>query len=202
MADVFEGMGDPERAARLRVQSEALKRRFNEAFWIEEEGFYAMALDGEKKPVLTVGSNPAHGLYCGIIDREHAEQVGRRLLQPDMFSGWGVRTMSKGAVAYNPMSYHNGTIWPHDNALIAAGLKRYGLHKQTNRIGVNWGKLALRTLAFELPDGAAARSTSVTLAGRPIDAQAQQDGRRVMITFKERLVVQEGEAIEVEMKAD
>src|SRR6266508_1892981 len=70
-------------------------------------------------------SNPGHGLYCGIVDTEKAHPLARRLLAPDMFSGWGIRTLSKSAAAYNPMSYHNGSIWPHDNALIAAGLRRY-----------------------------------------------------------------------------
>lgn len=134
VADVFDVLGRQADAARLRTEANALRRRFNEAFWVEEDKFYALALDGNKRPVRSVTSNPAHGLYCHILEPEYAGEMARRLLQPDMFSGWGIRTMSKSAGGYNPMSYHNGTVWPHDNALIAAGLKRYGYHKLTNRI--------------------------------------------------------------------
>jgi glycogen debranching enzyme len=152
MADVYEALGEAGRAAELRAQAEKLKRRFNEAFWVEEERYYAMALDGDKRPVTTVTSNPAHGLYCMIIEAERAGDVAARLLKPDMFSGWGIRTMSKAAVPYNPMSYHNGSVWPHDNALIAAGLKRYGFHKQTNRIATALFETANHTDYMRLPE--------------------------------------------------
>jgi glycogen debranching enzyme len=134
VADVFDSLGRAEDAARLRAEANLLRERFNEAFWVEEDHYYAIALDGKKRPVRSVTSNPAHGLYCHMLDPDKAAEVAKRLLQPDMFSGWGIRTMSKSSAGYNPMSYHNGTVWPHDNALIAAGLKRYGYHKQTNRI--------------------------------------------------------------------
>ena len=152
MADVFESLGDNTRAADLRAQATELRRKFNEAFWIEEEHFFAMALDGDKRQVRTVTTNPAHGFYCMMIDPEHAEDVAARLLKPDMFSGWGIRTMSKSSVAYNPMSYHNGSVWPHDNALIAAGLKRYGFHKQTNRIATAMFETANHSDYMRLPE--------------------------------------------------
>src|SRR3970282_2301912 len=100
---------------------------------MEDERFFAEALDAHKRQVRTVTSNPGHGLYCGIVDEEKAVPLAKRLLSPDMFSGGGIRTMSKAAPAYNPMSYHNGSVWPHDNALIAAGLKRYGFARSTKR---------------------------------------------------------------------
>ena len=134
MADVFEAMGKPQRATELRKQAAALKKRFNEAFWMEGEEYFAGALDREKRQVGSIVSNPGHALYCGIVDDDKAQAVARRLLAPDMFSGWGIRTLSKSAAAYNPMSYHNGSVWPHDNALIAAGLKRYGFVRGTNRV--------------------------------------------------------------------
>lgn len=134
VADVFDALGDFRSAARLREEAAELRARFNQAFWLEDEDFFAMALDGDKQPVRTVTSNPGHCLYADIVAPDKAARLSRRLLQPDMFSGWGVRTMSKSAVAYNPMSYHNGSVWPHDNALIAAGLKRYGHVKATNRV--------------------------------------------------------------------
>ena len=99
---------------------------FNEAFWNPDEGTFALALDGRKRQVASVTSNPGHCLYCGIVDPGKADAVAERLMAPDMFCGWGVRTLSSECPAFNPMSYHNGSIWPHDNAIIAAGLKRYG----------------------------------------------------------------------------
>ncbi|MGH2783945.1 MAG: amylo-alpha-1,6-glucosidase [Actinomycetota bacterium] len=152
MADVFVALGDQARADELTRQADELKRRFNEAFWMEDERFYAIALDGDKRQVASVTSNPAHGLYCMTIDEDKAADVAARLLKPDMFSGWGIRTMSKSAAAYNPMSYHNGSVWPHDNALIAAGLKRYGFHKQTNRIATAIFETANHSDYMRLPE--------------------------------------------------
>jgi glycogen debranching enzyme len=152
MADVYGALGDFERAVRLKDQATVLRRRFHEAFWMEEEGFFAGALDGDKQQVKTIVSNPGHGLYCGIVDARRAEAVARRLFEPDMFSGWGIRTMSKTAAGYNPMSYHNGTVWPHDNALIAAGLKRYGFLDATNRIATAMFEAAQYTDYMRLPE--------------------------------------------------
>lgn len=134
MAEVFRALGHDDEAVSLEGQAAALKDAFNDAFWWPEEGTFALALDGNKKQVRSVTSDPGHALYCGIVDASKAAQVADRLMAPDMFSGWGIRTMAAGAAAYNPMSYHNGTVWPHDNALIAAGLKRYGFHEHTNRV--------------------------------------------------------------------
>jgi glycogen debranching enzyme len=152
IAEVYDVVGRGRDAVLLREQAHLLRRRFNEAFWVEEDQYFAEALDGHKQPVRSVTSNPAHGLYCDIIDPEKAAEVARRLLQPDMFSGWGIRTMSKSAAAYNPMSYHNGTVWPHDNALIAAGLKRYRYHKQTNRIATAIFDAAVYVDYMRLPE--------------------------------------------------
>jgi glycogen debranching enzyme len=152
LADVFEALGDGDRAAALRAQAASLKAAFNERFWVESEQYFAMALDGDKRPVATITSNPAHGLYCGVVDPDKAAPLARRLLAPDMFSGWGVRTLSKSAVAYNPMSYHNGSIWPHDNAIIGAGLKRYGFAKATNRLATAMFEMAVTVDDMRLPE--------------------------------------------------
>jgi glycogen debranching enzyme len=152
MAEVYQALGDGDRAAALREQAAALRAEFNRRFWVEEEEFFAMALDGDKQPVTTVTSNPAHGLYCGVIEAEKADAMARRLLAPDMFSGWGIRTMSKGSVAYNPMSYHNGSIWPHDNAFIGAGLKRYGHAKAANRVATAMFDVAVSVEYMRLPE--------------------------------------------------
>lgn len=131
-ADLYEMLGDQKRAANLRLQAAVLKERFNEKFWMEEEGFFCMAIDGDGNQVRSITSNPGQCLFSGIVDDNKAPRVISRLLQPDMFSGWGIRTMSKSAKGYNPMSYHNGSVWPHDNALAIRGIKRYGFSEQAN----------------------------------------------------------------------
>src|SRR5438477_573765 len=141
-----------QEAAHLRAQAAELRRKFNEVFWMEDEKYFAGALDAEKRQVRTVVSNPGYGLYCDIVDPELAAQMARRLLAPDMFSGWGIRTMSKSAAAYNPMSYHNGSVWPHDNAFIAAGLKRYGFIKETNRVATAMFDAAIQADYMRLPE--------------------------------------------------
>ncbi len=152
MADVYVSLGREHEADRLVAQAEELRRRFNEAFWMDDERYFATALDADKRQVRTVTSNPGHGLYCHIVDEEKAVALAKRLLAPDMFSGWGVRTMSKAAVAYNPMSYHNGSVWPHDNALIAAGLKRYGFVRSTNRVATALFDAAIQADYMRLPE--------------------------------------------------
>ncbi|MHB8780211.1 MAG: amylo-alpha-1,6-glucosidase [Candidatus Geothermincolia bacterium] len=114
---------------RLLEQAEEMRVRFEERFWDEEMQYYLMALDGSKRPVRAVSSNAGHALFTGLPGQERAEKVIARLLSPDMFSGWGIRTLAESASYYNPMSYHNGTVWPHDNALIMRGMKRYGESK-------------------------------------------------------------------------
>lgn len=125
-AEAAEYFGDPVWAARLRQEAADLQRRFEERFWCEDLGCYAYALDGDKKPVKTIASNAGHLLWSGIVRPDRAERVMRRLREPDMWSGWGIRTLSERNPAYNPFSYQNGSIWPHDNGIIAMGCKRYG----------------------------------------------------------------------------
>ncbi|HEU4355119.1 MAG TPA: amylo-alpha-1,6-glucosidase [Actinomycetota bacterium] len=152
MADVYRALGREHEADRLIAQAEELRRRFNQAFWMEDEQYFATALDADKRQVRTVTSNPGHGLYCHIVDDDKAAALAKRLLAPDMFSGWGVRTMSKSAIAYNPMSYHNGSVWPHDNALIAAGFKRYGFVRSTNRVATALFDAAIQADYMRLPE--------------------------------------------------
>ena len=117
-----------------------------------DDGFFALALDGDKAQVRSVTSNPAHCLYCGIVDDDKAALVAERLMAPDMFSGWGIRTLSSSSPAYNPMSYHNGSVWPHDNAIAAAGLKRYGFDAATERIATALFDVAAGARDFRLPE--------------------------------------------------
>ena len=134
MAEVFTSLGDDTRAAVLTAKADALFTRFNAAFWNEAEGFYAYCLDGAKKPILSVASNPGHLLWCGIVPQDRAARVVARFMQPDMWSGWGIRTLSALHPSYNPYSYQNGSVWPHDNSLIALGFKRYGFHDEANQV--------------------------------------------------------------------
>ena len=138
-----EVWGDEGLAERLAKEAADLKRRFNRDFWVEDRGYFALALDGEKRQVDTLTSNIGHLLWSGIVDEDRAAPVIRHLTGPRLFSGWGVRTMAEGEGAYNPIEYHNGTVWPHDTALAAAGLARYG-----DRAGA--GRLALALLAGRL----------------------------------------------------
>jgi glycogen debranching enzyme len=120
-------LGDPIRAASLTDQAETLRQRFELAFWCEELGTYALALDGDKRPCRVRSSNAGHCLFAGIASPERAEKVALGLLSAESFTGWGIRTLAAGEVRYNPMAYHNGSVWPHDNALIAYGFARYGM---------------------------------------------------------------------------
>jgi glycogen debranching enzyme len=121
-----QALGLEERAATLVAQAERLRERFEETFWCNDIGFYAIALDGKKSPCRVRTSNPGHALATGIASPERGAIVASTLLKSDFYSGWGIRTVAKGEARYNPMSYHNGSIWPHDNALLAQGLARYG----------------------------------------------------------------------------
>jgi glycogen debranching enzyme len=112
-----------------------LRERFDEAFWCEERGgFYALALDADKRRVDSITSNIGHLLWSGIVPEERVDAVVDQLMGENLWSGWGIRTMSAGDVGYNPLSYHNGTVWPHDNSLIAWGLARYGRWPEAHRI--------------------------------------------------------------------
>jgi glycogen debranching enzyme len=125
-ADLAAEFGEAERAASLRGQAVQLQAKFQRDFWCEDLGCYAIALDGAKRPCRVATSNAGHALWTGIAAPAHAARMATRFLEEDFFSGWGVRTVASGQARYNPMSYHDGSIWPHDNALIAAGLARYG----------------------------------------------------------------------------
>lgn len=126
LGELFSALGEKGKGDKLRREAEELRRKVEELFWDEELRFYIMALDGEKRPVRVVSSNAGQLLLSSLPSPERAREVIRRLLQRDMFSGWGIRTLSNREHYYNPMSYHNGSIWPHDNALILKGIKRYG----------------------------------------------------------------------------
>ena len=134
MSSLFAKLGDEKRAKILRAEADELKRLFNDAFWMPDEGYYALALDGRKRQVNAIASNAGHCLWSGIIDADRAPSVAERLMAPDMFTGWGVRTLSAEMGRYHPISYHNGSVWPHDTSIIAAGLARYGFYRESEKI--------------------------------------------------------------------
>lgn len=134
MAEMYEALGNAERAGELRAAALRLYERFNDAFWWEAEGTYALALDGRKRQVRSVASNPGHCLSSGIVPPDRARRVAERLLADDMWSGWGIRTLSAAHPYYNPFSYHTGSVWPHDNSIIAGGFRRYGLDAEASRV--------------------------------------------------------------------
>ena len=152
MAELCATMGDPEKGAALLAQARALKTAFNDAFWMQDEGCFAFGLDREKRQINSVASNAGHCLWSGIADDDKARLTAQRLLQPDMWSGWGIRTLSSRNPAYNPSAYHLGTVWPHDNGIIAAGMKRYGMTNEANQVIRGIFDAARGFEAYRLPE--------------------------------------------------
>jgi glycogen debranching enzyme len=134
MAEILLALGDEARAADFLARARRLRRAWHDTFWMEGEGFYAMAIDPSKQQVRSIGSNPGHALAAGLVPAERARQVADRLMAPDLFSGWGIRTLSSQHPSYNPLAYHLGTVWPVENATIALGFKRYGLDAHAERL--------------------------------------------------------------------
>ena len=139
--------GDPDEIDRLRDEAATLRRRIDEAFWNERLGLHAIAVCEDGRQCDVASSNPGHLLWAGVLTPERAAEVATRLMRPDLWSGWGLRTLAEGEARYGPLSYHNGSVWPHDTGLFAAGLARYGLADELERVSG-----ALRDLAAEMPD--------------------------------------------------
>ena len=151
-AEIFDALGKPDRARQLRAKAAALFERFNTDFWDDELGFYALALDGEKRKVLSIASNAGHCLLTGIVPPERARKVVERLMAPDMWTGWGIRTLSAAHPAFNPYNYQTGSVWPHDNAIIAMGFKLYGFKEEAARIAHDVSKAASHFRMNQLPE--------------------------------------------------
>jgi glycogen debranching enzyme len=134
IADLLERDGDAERGDRLRAEAEDLRKRFERDFWSDDLGCYRLALQGDGEPCDVVTSNAGQVLWSGIAGEDRARTTAGRLLADDSFDGWGIRTLSSAATAFNPIGYHLGTVWPHDNALIAEGFRRYGLDDEAERV--------------------------------------------------------------------
>ncbi len=149
---LFDVLGEPERASALRAKAARLQTRFEDRFWSEDIGSYVFALDRDKQPVKTIASNPGHCLWSGLIRPDRAARVVQRLMQPDMWSGWGIRTLSALNPAYNPFSYQCGSVWPHDNGLIALGFKRYGFAAEAAQIARDISEAASYFASYRLPE--------------------------------------------------
>ena len=152
LADVAEAFGDQAWGAQLRNRAELIRQRVEELFWLEDEGFYAQALDQKKQPVDALSSNVGHLLYCGLPSEGRGRQVAARLGRPEFNSGWGIRTLASTMSTYNPMSYHNGSVWPHDNSLIAAGMRQYGDVTGANAIASALFQVAQVDQLLRLPE--------------------------------------------------
>jgi glycogen debranching enzyme len=138
-------LGDVTGCSALEVQAETLRTKFEEAFWCEDLGTYALALDGKKRPCRVRASNAGHCLYTGIVSPERARRVVETLMNAESFTGWGIRTVASTEARYNPLSYHNGSVWPHDNSIIANGMAKYGAKQLAGKV-----LLALLDLSSEV----------------------------------------------------
>ena len=151
-AELYALLGEPTLATRYRKQASELRARFQRDWWSPRDGFFAMALDSQKRPITNISSNVGHCLWTGMLDDAPARMVGDRLTREDMLCGWGIRTLSSTEPSFNPMSYHNGSVWPHDNSLIVAGLKRYHMDQQALRVAQELLDAAVRFPLYRLPE--------------------------------------------------
>ena len=151
-AELFRRAGESDAAERLEREASDLQRRFNRDFWLKDLGFYAMARQAGGRPAAVVSSNPGHALWSGIVAPERARPTVQRLMAEDMFSGWGIRTISTREQRYNPVSYHLGSVWPHDNAFAAAGFRRYGFDREAGQVFKAITQAATNFKHFRLPE--------------------------------------------------
>lgn len=149
---IARALGHEQTSSRLLGEADELKKRFNEVFWSEARQTYVIALDGKKAPCSVISSNAGHCLFSGIATRERAAIIAKTLVSEQMFSGWGIRTIGRQESRYNPMSYHNGSVWPHDNAMIAYGLSRYGLMDEALKVLSATFDTATYVEDFRLPE--------------------------------------------------
>ena len=134
MAEILWVTGDHDLARKMFHEASELKKRFNDRFWMHDKKFFALGLDSKRRQIKSITSNPGHLLACGIVDKNLAAPVARRLLEKDMFTGWGVRTLSADHPAYDPYSYHLGSVWPVEQGSFAMGMMRFGLIDELHTI--------------------------------------------------------------------
>jgi glycogen debranching enzyme len=152
IADLYRRAGDPERAQRLEAEALELRRHFNRDFWLKDRQCYALALQAGDRPADVLTTNGGHALWGGIADAEKARKTAQRLMAEDMFTGWGMRTLSEKEVGYNPIGYHLGTVWPHDNSIVAAGFRRYGFAQAACDVFSGMIRAAMNFPDYRLPE--------------------------------------------------
>jgi glycogen debranching enzyme len=151
-ASLIHLQGDPEQAERLIARSNELMHKLDQSFWLADDAYYAMALDRDKRPLAVMSSNPGHLLFTHTINDQRAHDVVTKLMTHGLFSGWGIRTLSDEEQTYNPMSYHRGSVWPHDNSLIAFGMARYGYQQEASAIFSALFEASLHFREYRLPE--------------------------------------------------
>ncbi len=152
LAELYQRAGETDRAIQLQREADDLRARFNRDFWVSDLGFFALALQRGGKPAAVVSSNPGQALWTGIVDPSKAKQTVDRLMAPEMFNDWGIRTLATDQMRYNPIGYHLGTVWPHDNSVIAAGFRRYGFDDAAVRLFNGMMQAALGFRFYRLPE--------------------------------------------------
>jgi glycogen debranching enzyme len=152
MASMMRSFGEIRTADRLKKDANELAKRFEKAFWMPQRGFYAMALDRDKRQLQVISSNPGHLLFSRILPQERARSITQRFMQPDMFSGWGLRTMSRDERVFNPLSYHRGSVWPHDNSIVAHGMALYEFREAALCVFTGLVQAALNFRDYRLPE--------------------------------------------------
>lgn len=152
VAGFLISVGEADRASEFEMRAKSLAIKFDEKFWLDDLGTYAMAIDGDNMPLRVLSSDPGHLLWCGIVPKERVQRLVQTLMGEDLWSGWGLRTLGANSVSFNPVSYHNGSVWPHDTALFAAGLARYGFKKELDVVASAMFDLAASQSNFRLPE--------------------------------------------------
>ncbi len=169
LADLYAVDGESKHAERLRGEARELRERFERDFWMEDQGCYAQALDARKRQVPAVTSNAGHALWCGIASADRAARLVARLMSADMYTGWGIRTLASTYPTYNPMSYHNGSVWPHDSAIIAHGMARYGFRDEANEVITGLIEAGRRFPGARVPELFCGFQRDLRFASRPAD---------------------------------
>jgi glycogen debranching enzyme len=152
MASLLRNLGDTARAERLKKEATELAKRLDKAYWMADRNYFAMALDGEKQQLKCIASNPGHLLFTRAVNRERSRAIVTRLMREDMFSGWGWRTLSQEEPTFNPLSYHRGSVWPHDNSLIAHGMALNEFRRPTIQVLTALFQAALNFRNYRLPE--------------------------------------------------
>jgi glycogen debranching enzyme len=175
LAPLLRSLGHDALAERILREARLLKRRFERDYWRPDPGYYALALDGSDLPCASVSSNPGHALWSGIVGKRRARSVVETLLGEDLFSGWGIRTLSQRNPRYNPLGYHLGTVWPHDNAIAAMGFKMYGFEDETNEVATALFDAAMTFPYSRLPElfGGEARTAHHSPVSYPVACRPQ-----------------------------